>query len=60
LFGRSPRRRRVDRNQNGTKQISVWMSSRNVLYLDFAGNLIGTSRGDGSTGDATFGLVVKK
>ncbi|MCU1350533.1 MAG: caspase family protein [Acidobacteria bacterium] len=33
----------VDRNQNGTKQISVWMSSRNVLYLDFDGNLTGTA-----------------
>jgi hypothetical protein len=50
----------VDRAQNGTKQISVWMSSRNVLYLDFDGNLTGTGRGDGSTGDVTFGLVVKK
>jgi hypothetical protein len=50
----------VDRNQNGIKQISVWMSSRNVLFLDFDGNLTGTGRGDGSTHDVTFGLVVKK
>jgi hypothetical protein len=50
----------VDRDQNGTKQISVWMSSKNVLFLDFAGNLTGIGRGDGSTGDVTFGLVVKK
>ncbi len=50
----------VDRGQAGTKQISVWMSSRNVLYLDFDGRVVGIARGDGSTGEVTFGLVVKK
>jgi hypothetical protein len=50
----------VDRDQNGTNQISVWMSSANVLYLDFAGNIVGTGKGDGATGDITFGLIEKK
>lgn len=47
----------VDRDQNGTNQLSVWMSSANVLYLDFAGNVVGTARGDGATGDVTFGRI---
>lgn len=47
----------VDRDQDGKNEISVWMASRNVFYLSFAGELRSIARADGATSGAEFHLL---
>ena len=47
----------VDRNHDGRNEISVWMSSRNVFYLAFSGNVRTLAQGDGAKTGAEFHLL---
>ena len=47
----------VDRNHDGRNEISVWMSSRNVFYLGFTGEIRTRAQADGATTGAEFHLL---
>lgn len=49
----------IDQNQDGLEEISVWMSSGTVFYLDFSGRVVETQYSQGMETVARFALVAK-
>lgn len=44
----------IDREPDGTPEISVWTETGHIFYLDFQGNLVGRARGDLASGESFY------
>lgn len=49
----------LDRDQDGTDDLSIWTSTNHVHYLDLDGRHLAAGSGDGASGTSVFAQVVK-